>query len=171
MNNLKITVDFNGIVVFDPERLKKYFGGSIKYSENIYRKMTTTSAGDEVIQQGILIPILGINDSTYNFSIRKNTEHSNIRSEIVLSNGTFPLKVESRLVVADLACFLEWEDELSWHPLDVRPGIYSATIHGFRAIKNNKVIDFGFEIVLSEEDELPILTGDVNASMQVLELP
>lgn len=171
MKDIAITVDYNGIVLFDPERLKNYFGGKIEDGENIYSKMIATAAGDDVVNKGIVIPILGINDSTYRLSVRTDAEISAVKSNFVLSNGMFPLKIESRLVAADLACFLEWEDETGWIALDVSKGIYAATIKGFREIKNNKVTGFGFEIILTKTNEIPEFTADLSANMQVLELP
>lgn len=166
-----LTVDFNGIVLFDPERLKQYFGGQIAAGTNVYRLMTTTQAGDDVLTQGIVVPIMGINDSTYEVILRTSDEPSPVAEQTIVSNGVFPLQVTGRLVLADMAVLHEWEAELGWQTLPVEPGCYAVTLHGFRFIADHRVQRFGFDIEIESRVNLPALTGRLDTHMQVLELP
>jgi len=63
MEKVEVVVDFGGIVLFDYSLLEEYFG-KIEIDENLYRKFITTKDGDEVVKQGIVVPIVGINDSS-----------------------------------------------------------------------------------------------------------
>jgi len=171
MQELELIVDFNGIVVFDPCLLEEFCSG-IKFGENLYRRFTTTDDGDKVVEQGILVPVLAINDSIYKVYVRLAHEASPVPSElIVLSNGDFPFRVRERAMIADMAALLEWAPEENWQPLELAAGNYSVCINGFRRIENNQIIDFGFEIVFSPCETLPQCTGSLTTSMQVQEFP
>jgi hypothetical protein len=171
MQKLEVIVDFNGIVVFDPSLLAEFFT-EIKFGENLYRRFTTTDDGDKVVEQGIIIPVLGINDSIYKVYVRFAHEDSPIPPGlIILSNASFPFRVRERAVIADMATLLEWTPEENWQELDLPKGNYSVCVNGFRQIENNEITDFGFEIVFTPCETLPQFTGSLAKSMQVQELP
>lgn len=171
MQELEVTVDFNGIVLFDPEALKNFYS-EIDIGTNLYFRFTRTDDGDAVVQQGIIIPIIGINDSIYKVFLRFSTETSKIDpTTIIASNGDFPFRVNSQAVITDMASLLEWDPTEDWPKLELPAGNYSARINGFRVIKNNEIADFGFEIVFTTCDVLPAFTGSLATNMQVLELP
>lgn len=171
MHELEVVVDFNGIVIFDPAVLNSFYPG-LKRGENLYRSFTQSCDGDEVVRQGIVMPILGINDSIYKVIIRENLEQSKISERlIVVSNAGFPLKISKFAVISDLASFLEWDPDEDWQTLSFSPGNYFVKINGFRKIENNEVTDFGFEVILTRCVELPEFSGSLTENMQVLELP
>jgi hypothetical protein len=155
-----ITIDFHGIVLFSPERLKDYFGGSIEDGTNIYRIMTTPDAGEDVINKGIVIPILGINDSTYEVFARTKESPSAIEDLVSFESGIYPL-----------ASLVEWNEGAGWIDVPIRPGHYAVTVRGFRQIIDHEVKRFGFEFILDKRAEAPAFTADMSRSMQVLELP
>jgi hypothetical protein len=166
-----LTVDFHGLVLFDPDRLREFLGGHIEDGTNIYKMMTTSEAGDEVVQRGIVLPVLGINDSNYEIYARDQSEPSCVEDGIVFTHGIFPLHVTKRLVIADMAVLVEWEAEKAWRDLPFKTGNYAVTVRGFRYIKNARVARFGFEFCFEKQSTLPRCTADMTASMQVLELP
>jgi hypothetical protein len=166
-----ITIDFHGIVLFSPERLKDYFGGSIEDGTNIYRIMTTTDAGEDVINKGIVIPILGINDSTYEVFARTKESPSAIEDLVSFESGIYPLQVTNQLIIADMASLVEWDEGAGWIDVPIRPGHYAVTVRGFRQIIDHEVKRFGFEFILDKRAEAPAFTADMSRSMQVLELP
>ncbi|ATQ78335.1 hypothetical protein CR152_30380 [Massilia violaceinigra] len=171
MQQFEVVVDFGGIVVFDDKGLQAYFG-NIAEGDNLYRRFTTTDDGDKVVEQGIVIPIIGVNDSSYRVSVRMAGEPSIVPDElIIVRNASFPLRVTDRLIIADLAVFLEWYPEEGWQRIDIAPGCYAVAVNGFRKVENNVVVDFGFEIVLTPADALPPMSASLQQNMQVLELP
>lgn len=168
---MSIIVDFNGIVIFDPVLLGAIHP-AVGRGENLYRRFTHTPEGDQVVKQGIVVPIIGINDSIYRVLIRDETEQSPIDPDlIVVSNYEFPLKIVSQGVITDLASLLEWNPEEDWQKMNIPPGEYSVRINGFRKIVNNEVEDFGFEVVLTRCECLPAFSASLVRNMQVLELP
>ena len=171
MEKVEVVVDFGGIVLFDYSLLEEYFG-KIEIDENLYRKFITTKDGDEVVKQGIVVPIVGINDSSYNVVIRFSDEVSEIKDELIIfENGEFPLHVKNKIVVADLAVLLEWDPGAGWIELNIPTGFYGVTIRGWQKIENNEVSNYGFEIILRESSTLPEFTGSLTKGMQVNSLP
>lgn len=171
MQELEVIVDFNGIVVFDPSLLEEFFT-EMKPGENLYRRFTTTDDGDKVVDKGIMIPVLGINDSIYKVYVRSTHEESPIPSDLIMvSNGSFPFRVKERAIIADMATLLEWSPEENWQTLELPVGNYSVCVNGFRKIENNEISDFGYEIVFRSCEVLPQFTGSLNKNMQVQELP
>lgn len=171
MQEFSVTVDFNGIVFFEPNLLKKFFGGVIDTGTNLYQRFTSTIEGDQVVDSGIVMPILGINDGNYRVIVRDASEVSIVDDLIVCENGVFPLRVEGRLVVADLAVLWEWEDEAGWRDVELSPGFYSADVRGFRLIKDSIVVECGYEVALTRQIELPRRSASLEKNMQVLSLP
>lgn len=171
MQELRITVDFNGIAIFDPDVLERFYG-AIARGENLYRRMTTTDDGDQVVEQGVIVPILGLNDSIYRVLAREEHEPPCIPAGlVVVTNAGFPLQVARRAVIADMACLLEWWPEDGWQQLDIGPGLYSVAVTGFRSVQDGVVADFGFELSFSRRAALPTFTGSLAQDMQVLALP
>ncbi|MDM5177081.1 hypothetical protein PO883_07715 [Massilia sp. DJPM01] len=171
MRQFEVVVDFGGIVVFDDQGLQAYFG-SIAEGDNPYRRFTSTADGDRVVEQGIVMPIIGINDSSYRVLVRMDGDASAVPDQlIIVRDASFPLRVAGRLIIADLAVFLEWYPEEGWQRIDVPPGCYAAAVNGFRKVEHHVVVDFGFEIVLTPTDALAPMTASLRQSVQVLELP
>ncbi len=174
MKCFELSVDFNGIVLFEPDRLVAYFGGSIDDGQNVYKAFTSSPAGDEVMEQGIVTPILGINDGFYKLFVRHSSEDAAIADDLVVfENGEFPLEVgkSGSVALADLAVLREWEDETGWNRIPITPGIYSILIRGFRRIENGELLECGYEFVLSSREALPRLTASLDKDVQVLCLP
>jgi hypothetical protein len=170
MNTIDLSVDFNGILLFDPDRLKDFYGGSIEEGSNLWKTFTSTEDGNIAMERGILVPILGINDGFYPVTVRHDDEQSTWKEIPIRINGTFPLYVEKRLVLADMSILWDWEDELGWHNTSIAPGYYGVTINGYRVIEENIVTKHGYEFVLKRESDLPKLTASIGANMQVLTL-
>ncbi|NHZ95822.1 hypothetical protein [Massilia sp. CCM 8734] len=171
MQELDVVVDFGGMVLFDCAGLAAFYGG-VKEGANLYARLTGTDEGERVVEQGIVLPIIGINDSSYRVIVRLAGEASAIPDQlIVVRNASFPLRVTERLIIADLAVFLEWYPEQGWQRVDVAPGCYAVAVNGFRKVDNNVVVDFGFEIVLTSAATLPAMSASLQQDMQVLGLP
>lgn len=170
MQEFEVIVDFNGIIIFDCEGIQKFFSG-IEPGTNLYQRFTTTDDGDELVKQGILIPIMGINDSIYRVIVRMEDEESPVPNDlIIVTNSAFPLHVTGRVVIADMVLLLDWSVDESWQDLTIPIGFYSVTINGFRKIVDSVVVEFGFEVVFTPADELPKFTGQLATNMQVDEL-
>jgi hypothetical protein len=161
-----VNTDFNGIVIFEPYRLAEFFGGSIAPGTDLFTEFRSSDLGDRVLEAGIVIPILAIDDAGYTIEILVDEKSVRPPSDIKFSNGIFPLRIRERLVVADLAVLKEWESDLGWIDIPVPAGIYAANVRGFQRRDNHDVIvDCGYEVSLQTVTEMPVLTGttDINA--------
>lgn len=161
-----VNTDFNGIVIFEPFRLREFFGGQIAPGTDLFSLFRTTDAGDQVLKAGIVIPILAIDDAGYSVEVLVNEKSARPISQIKFTNGVFPLVVERRLVVADLVVLKEWEEDTAWIDLPVPTGIYAGNVRGFRVRDDQgSVVDCGYELILESTYAVPILSGttDINA--------
>ena len=161
--------DFNGLVIFEPTRLVASFGVCIEENTDLFTLFTTTDKGDMVLREGIVVPILAITDAGYTVEFYIDESSKRPASCIKFENGVFPLKVDERLVLADLIVFKEWSWDTDWIDVDVPPGVYAATVRGFTEYdKNGHIEDAGYEILLRSCDTLPELTGATDVNSQVL---
>jgi len=172
MLRYNVITDFNGIVIFDPDRLIQFWGGNIDEGTDLYTHFMSSDDGDKVIELGIIIPILAIDDAGYTVEFYINEISNRPKGQIVFENGAFPLHVKKRLVIADLAVFKEWIDNLGWIQVDVPPGYYKAAIRGF-CKKNRKghITDAGYEVILKSTKSLPKFTGSLDVDNHVLLIP
>ena len=65
IKTIDVDVDFNGIIIFDYPGILGPFDGKINDRENILQQFTTTDKGDSVLDQGIALPIMGIDNGGY----------------------------------------------------------------------------------------------------------
>jgi hypothetical protein len=133
-----VITDFNGVVIFDPDRLIQFCGGHIDEGADLFTHFMTSNDGDKVIEQGIVIPILAIDDAGYSVEFYIDEKSGRPKEQIVFENGDFPLYVEKKLVLADLAVLKEWIEGLDWTYVDIPPGYFKAAIRGFCEKKNQQ---------------------------------
>jgi hypothetical protein len=168
MRILMVDTDFNGIVFFDPALLRAQNGGSIAPGTDLFTRYTETDEGDAVIAAGVILPLLAIDDGGYEIVVRRSDEEPPALGEIVAQNGAYRLRVQHRLMVADLAVLKDWEDELGWQDCDVAPGEYSAEIRGFRETNvDGRITRAGYELALQRVSELPAPTADLSKNLRL----
>src|SRR5262245_33544613 len=124
MLSCNVIVDFNGIVIFAPDKLIQFWGGHIDEGTDLYTHFMSSNDGDKVVELGIIIPILAIDDAGYTVEFYINEESNRPKAQIVFENGDFPLHVKKRLVIADLAVLKEWIENIGWLQVDVTSGYY-----------------------------------------------
>ena len=69
MQNFELIVDFNGIVIFDPSVLAGYFC-EINLGDNLYARFVGSDEGERVVEQGIVLPVLGLDDGICSIILR-----------------------------------------------------------------------------------------------------
>lgn len=111
MQNFELIVDFNGIVIFDPSVLAGYFC-EINLGDNLYARFVGSDEGERVVEQGIVLPVLGLDDGICSIILRTDKEPRGIDPKtIIVSNATFPLKIVTKAVISDMATLREWAQE------------------------------------------------------------
>lgn len=166
-----VFTDANGIVLFDPGRLRERYGGSIAERTDLFTKFIATDEGDEVLKEGIVVPILSIDDAGYEVVVRRASEAYTPPGVALVENGVYPLRVSDRLVIADIAVLRDWADGLGWEDVSVPAGIYAVTIRGFQEldVSGRTILHAGYEIILAAQECLPAFTADTGRNMRVLD--
>jgi hypothetical protein len=87
--------DYNGIVLFDPAALHEFYG-RIQRGASLFRRFTETDDGDQVLERGMVVPILAIDDPGYSLVFATRVEESPVEPWVVVTNGVFPFWVSTR---------------------------------------------------------------------------
>jgi hypothetical protein len=159
----ELNTDLNGFVLFDPRTLTAALGREPAPGEDLYALFTKSDDGDKVVKEGAIVPILGITDATYNVCVRMADEPGPFANLPPYDeNAVFPLHVEQKAYVADLAVLAYWEPRTDWHELDLPSGCYGVAIRAYLKLDAQQAIeDCGYEFVLERSERLPAVTGDL----------
>jgi hypothetical protein len=75
------------IVLFDPDALTQFYG-RIRTGTNLFKRFTRTIDGDEILERGIVVPTLAIDDAGYTIIIRDVAEPSPVDPYVIVTNET-----------------------------------------------------------------------------------
>ena len=133
-------------------------------------RFIATQEGDQVVMQGLIVPVHGIDDAGYEVVVHQGAEPWQAPGRVLVENRVFPLEVRERLVLADMAVLRSWTDDLDWRDLSVAPGFYAVTVRGFQELAPSgaAIARAGYEFLLEPRAALPDLTADLGRVMQVL---
>lgn len=159
-----LPVDFNGLAIFSYPDLDKRLGG-IHSGDNILQKFIETDLGDEVMDEGLIVPVINMDDGDYIIRIFKDKSiDQNV--EIKFQESGYPLKITQDAFVADVVVFWDWEPILGWKKININPGFYSVDVHGVIHHKNGEHIA-GYDFIFHEKNTLPIRTAKVREDSRV----
>ncbi|NHB59591.1 hypothetical protein G9F32_16485 [Acinetobacter sp. 194] len=156
-NSFEINVDFNGIVIFNEKLLNQVFGSKIPNDYNLLKDLTETDFGEKVLNNGAVIPILGLDDGNYFVRFFMNLNPNLNNRKVIFSDKFYYLNVSSDIYVADIAVFWDWENYLGWEKVNIPYGKYKVTVEGVHLIDKNET-RYGFDIILSEYEECDYIT-------------
>ncbi|WP_238084965.1 hypothetical protein [Pseudescherichia vulneris] len=155
VKTISVDVDFNGIVIFDYPGILAPFSGKIENGDNILQVFTTTDIGDIVLDEGIALPIMGIDDGGYIVRFFLNDIPGNENRHVMFSDKYFYLKVTGDLFIADMSAFWEWEKYNEWKNTDIPKGIYKVILEGAQLKRDSDVI-YCYDLILEKINELGI---------------
>lgn len=169
VDSFMVSVEFNGIVVFSCPDLLEVFQNGIAEGENILTLFTQTDLGDQVVDAGLVIPIINIDDGGYLVRFFLDEGPTDTAEKLVtFSDQGYVLTVKERLYVADAAVFLEWHTDLGWNAISVPPGNYSVTVEGVVHLNaSGQMSETGYDLILSRVPELPIRTARIREDSRV----
>jgi hypothetical protein len=156
-------------VIFSYPTLLEAFPGGIKKGQDILRQFTQTDLGDQVVDAGLVVPIINIDDGGYvvRFFLEAGPP-PNERRRVAYSDAGFVLKVEEKLYVADAAVFWEWHEGLSWIEVPVPPGNYSVVVEGVVHLDDEgRMSETGYDIILRKSEALPKRTARIREDSRV----
>jgi hypothetical protein len=167
MWQVTVSVEYNGIVLFDPCVVREELG-SVRKGTNLFKRFTTTDEGDRVLARGLFVPVLAIDDAGYEAHLRLANEPSRVRDEHVLhTNDTFALRVAGSLAIADLESLMWWRGGDVNNQIEFPAGKYGVSVRGF---SSPDLSTAGYEFIFSRVRRLPKVTASTGARMRVLRL-
>ncbi|WP_081087212.1 hypothetical protein [Burkholderia pseudomultivorans] len=168
LDSLEVNVDFNGILIFSYPDLNGYFETPIAEGQNILKDFTQTDLGDTIVDAGVVLPIINIDDGGYLVRFFDGSPEISPNREVVFSDSGYVLKVTSELYVADAAVFWDWEEYLGWSKVHVPCGTYSVTVEGVKYTdENRRVVRAGYDIILKKTEKLQPRTAKIREDSRV----
>lgn len=165
MWQVTVSVEYNGIVLYDPDVLREELG-ALRKGTNLFKRFTTTDEGDRVLARGVFVPILAIDDAGYEVHLRMTDEASRVCEDHVLcTNADYALRVTGSLVVADLETLMFWGEGEVNNRIEFPAGKYAVSVRGF---SSPDLSSAGYEIVFTKCRRLPKVTAKTGARMRVL---
>ncbi|ABS46611.1 MULTISPECIES: hypothetical protein [Yersinia pseudotuberculosis complex] len=167
IKEISVDVDFNGMIIFDYPGILNAFNGNINDEQNILEEFTTTDKGDFVLDEGIALPIMGIDDGTYLVRFFADETPSDKNRKVIFSDKPFYLKVTGELYVADMAVFWEWEDYTGWKKTNIPKGIYEVCLEGVQLVNEENEITYGYDVIMNSISELKVRTIEPRSDSRV----
>lgn len=155
IKTISVDVDFNGIIIFDYPGILRPFGGEIGNGENILQEFSTTDKGDFVLDEGIALPIMGIDDGGYVVRLFLNEYPTNENRCVIFSDKYFYLKVTGELYIADMSVFWEWEEYPGWHNANIPKGIYKICLEGVHLERDGNIL-YCYDLILEKTNSLGV---------------
>ncbi|WP_080406713.1 hypothetical protein [Burkholderia ubonensis] len=168
LDSVKIDVDFNGIVIFSYPDLMKFFADPVVNGQNILSDFTQTDLGDKVVDGGVVLPIINIDDGGYLVRFFEGDPESSVRRRVVFSDSGYVLKIDGDLYIADAAVFWDWEEYLGWTKVAIPRGYYSVKIEGVQHISDDgSVGSIGYDVIVNRVEDLPKRTAQIRQDSRV----
>lgn len=174
MQLLELSVEYNGIVVYDPSVLANHYDGGIAEGENLFERYITTDEGNDVLRAGLFVPVLAIDDAGYEIVVRMKSEVHPHDAFIVHRNHGFALRVALRALITDLYSLIDWRHPASaeYHELDLAPGQYRVDVDAFSHFEVGRgIVAAGYIFTFESVLELPDVVADAGAYMRSLDQP
>jgi hypothetical protein len=143
-----VDVDFNGVVIFVYPSLLNLFGGEITRGQNILEAFTTTDKGDDVLDEGFALPIMGVDDGSYRLRFFLDESPEEKGRKVIFEDKFFYLSALNDVYVADMAVFWDWEDYTGWKKLPVPRGLYKVIVAGVHTYSDSGETQYGFDVCL-----------------------
>ncbi|MBX6752108.1 MAG: hypothetical protein IRY85_21015, partial [Micromonosporaceae bacterium] len=119
-----------GLVLLDPARLDEFLDGHAE-GRDLVHLFTTTDAGDRVSEQGIAIPVLGVECGYYTVLVRHVDDRSPWTDARLSSDGWVLGTRTGSLLLCGAGYLTRWAaDHPAHRPVTVPPGWYAVEIRG-----------------------------------------
>lgn len=174
MQHLEVSVEYNGIVIYDPSVLAAHYGGGPPEGTNLFQRYVTTDEGDEVLRAGVVVPVLAIDDAGSEVVVRTAGEAYSHDAHVVHRNHGFALRVAEAALVTDLYSLIDWSPPASaeWHALELAAGLYRVDVDAFSQYEPGRgIVSAGYIFTFDRRAEVPEVTADTGAYMRVFDQP
>ncbi len=169
MWQLTLDVETNGLVLFDLAIIQRHFAAGLPEGTDLLSRFRDDALGDVVLKRGLFLPILAIDDATYDILVRLDDEPSSLEpAHVLCRNGVYALEIDYSLIIADLEAVMFWDEGTWGNRLQFPRGKYAVEVVGF---SSPDLSSAGYEFHLRRVRDLPEVTGSTGASMRVLRQP
>lgn len=144
-----------GFVLLDPARLDRHLGGTAA-GTNLLELFTTTGHGDRVANDGIAIPLMGVDAGSYTVLMRHATDQSPWPAPRLLSPGWVLGTETGSLLLCGIGYLTRWKPDHPRHGrIAIPPGWYDVEIRGHDAGAVTDPDDAAYEFVLTPAGTQP----------------
>jgi hypothetical protein len=156
--------ELNGFVIYEPELLKKYLENNNLKNNNLLQYFTKTEHGDIITENGIVIPMMDIDDDYYNFSIIENINEKIVVDKKFSSKGWIMQIISNEIHIIGIGYFYDIQatNENNILKFNVENGWYEIEITG--GTIGDKLF---YELILNKKENKPEYYGDINFSYKL----
>lgn len=178
VKHLEIMLDGPGIVLFDPFTLDAFVKERGITKPNLFQLfIDEPTVGDEVIRQGIILPIYTIPPIDYQIILNDSGTSAARPDWVRLTTTPFPLIIGSpgRVVAADIYSIMDWEasfyqklpiagPKAPQAAAEIPSSKYSVTIKGFveRNYTGRGPQNIGYELLFEQVENLPLVPQEAD---------
>jgi hypothetical protein len=165
VQQFSLPIDFNGIVIFSYPDIDRWYNG-IRNGQNILKDFIETDIGDKVMDEGLVVPVVNIDDGDYLIRIFYD-EPFDQGIEVVFLESGFPMKISNSIFCADVAVFWDWEEYLGWNKINIQPGFYSVDARGVKHLREQGNHIPGYDFIFKKLASLPMRTAKTRSDSRI----
>ena len=164
-----VFAELGGFALVEPARLSEFFEGNAE-GQDLLTQFTTTERGEQVLGEGIVIPLLGITPGFYRLIVRQTSEPSTLGKPQITSRGWVLGTLSGKLILCGLGYLSCWDAEhFAHHRILLEPGWYEVEIQA-RLLEATEGAEEGvYELILTKVPERPAFTASTTQSLSLLD--
>ena len=154
--------ELSGFVIYEPKLLREYLRRNELRNNNILEYFTETNHGDTITKNGIVIPMMGMENDYYNFSLVENMNDRIILDNKFSSNGLIMQIVSGEINIIGIGYFTNIERLFTINKnkilkFCIKNGWYEVEITG--GIIEDELF---YELLFTKMEVKPKFNGDIN---------
>jgi len=164
-----VFAELGGFALVEPARLSEFLQGKA-HDQDLLTQFTTTELGERVLEEGIVIPLLGVTPGFYRLIVRQTSEPSVIGKSQITSRGWVLGTISGKLILCGLGYLTQWDAEHSaHHRFELEPGWYEVEIQA-RLLEATEGSEEGvYELILTKVPEKPEFAASTTQSLSLLD--
>jgi len=164
-----VFAELGGFALVEPARLSEFFEGKAQ-DQDLLTQFTTTPLGEQVLKDGIVVPLLGITPGYYRVTVRQASESASIANPQVASLGWVLRTITGKLIVCGLGYLTQWNSEHPEHRhIEIEPGWYELQIQAGLLDSDDGDEEGIYELVLNKVPDRPAFTASTTQSLSLFD--
>ena len=161
--------ELHGFVLLDPERLEEFCSGHA-HGSNLLQRFSETEDGDRVSQDGIAIPLLGVEPGEYTVIVR-SADGTPAAGDLRARSAGWILGTETgHLLLCGAGYLTKWDGSHAAHKhITVPPSWYRVDVYGYIADPGSETEHWTIEFVLQETQERPTFEALIDQEFRLVD--